>query len=153
MLEQGQKLPQINLADQDGTMRGLADLAGPKGLVLFVYSRDNTSGCTTEASEFQAMLDEFTKAGFGVAGLSKDKAESHAKFAAKLELGYPLLADPETTTLQALGAWVEKKSKGKVSMGTQRSTFVAAPDGSLIKVYPKVKAAGHAQAVLDDLQA
>ncbi len=151
MLEQGQKLPELNLADQDGKTRSRADLAGPKGLVIFVYSRDNTSGCTTEASEFQALLAKFSAAGYGLAGISKDKAESHAKFAAKLGLGYPLLADVETTTLQALGAWVEKKSKGKVSMGAQRSTFVAGPDGVLTKVYPKVKAAGHAQIVLDDL--
>lgn len=153
MFELGTKLPEFNLADQGGKIRSRADLTGPKGLVLFVYSRDNTSGCTTEASEFQALLADFRKAGYGVAGISKDKAESHAKFAAKLGLDYPLLADQETTTLQTLGAWVEKKSKGKVSMVTQRSTFVANADGVVTKVYPKVKAAGHARAVLDELTA
>lgn len=76
---------------------------------------------------------------------------SHAKFAAKLGLGYPLLADPELALLKALGAWGEKTMYGKPVQGTIRSTFVANPKGKLLAVYPKVKAAGHAQQALAGL--
>jgi peroxiredoxin Q/BCP len=90
--------------------------------------------------------------GFSIVGISKDPVESHRKFAEKLQLGYPLLADPEKTMLQALGAWGEKKLYGKVSMGAVRSTFVFNAEGKLIRVYPKVKAKGHAAGVLEDIR-
>ena len=86
-----------------------------------------------------------------MAGLSRDSVASHAKFAAKLGLGYSLLADPETSLIQALGAWGEKKLYGKVSQGPIRSTFIANQSGKLVKVYPKVKAKGHAAIVLGEL--
>ena len=153
MLSQGDKLPKFNLPDQSEMAKTFQDLVGKKGLVLFVYSKDNTSGCTNEASEFQAKLTNFRRRGYNVAGLSKDTAASHAKFAAKLGLKYSLLADSELGLLQALGAWGEKKLYGKVSQGAIRSTFVADAKGKLITVYPKVKAKGHAEQVLADLSA
>ncbi|BEQ13553.1 hypothetical protein FAK_06190 [Desulfoferula mesophila] len=88
-----------------------------------------------------------------MAGISRDKVASHAKFAEKLGLKYSLLADPETELMQALGAWGEKKMYGKVSQGAIRSTFVADATGKLSTVYPKVKAKGHAEKVLEDLKA
>lgn len=151
MLETGDKLPKFKLPDQSGEPKTFKDLAGPKGLVLFVYSRDNTSGCTAEASEFQAELKKLEAKGYGVVGLSRDSVASHQKFAVKLGLGYSLLADPETSLLQALGAWGEKKMYGKASQGAIRSTFVADKSGKLSKVYPKVKAKGHAALVLEEL--
>ena len=151
MLSPGDQLPKFNLPDQSGREKKFTDLAGPKGLVLFVYSKDNTSGCTAEASEFQELLGRFGQAGYGVAGLSRDKVPSHAKFAEKLGLSYGILADPECVLLKALGAWGEKKLYGKVSEGPLRGTFVADGRGKLVKVYPKVKAKGHAAAVLAEL--
>ncbi len=151
MLKPGDKLPKIELPDQEGVKRKLKDLAGPQGLIIFVYSRDNTSGCSAEAAEFQERLAAFKKKGFGVAGLSKDSVASHAKFAAKLGLGYPLLADDDKRLMQELGAWGEKKLYGKLSLGAIRSSFASDAKGKLIRVYPKVKAKGHAQEVLEDL--
>jgi thioredoxin-dependent peroxiredoxin len=151
MLETGDKLPKFKLPDQSGEAKAFKDLVGPKGLILFVYSRDNTSGCTVEAAEFQAQLKGIQAKGYGVAGLSRDSAASHQKFAAKLGLDYPLLADPETGLIQALGAWGEKKMYGKVSQGPVRSTFVTNQSGKLIMFYPKVKAKGHAAAVTAEL--
>lgn len=87
-----------------------------------------------------------------MAGLSKDSQQSHAKFADKLGLTYPLLADDEKRLMTDLGAWGEKKLYGKVSMGAFRSTFISDAKGKLIKVYPKVKAKGHAEQVLSDLE-
>lgn len=86
-----------------------------------------------------------------MAGLSKDGVASHAKFAAKLGLGYPLLADPDTGLLQALGAWGGKNMYGKQVEGTLRSTFVFDARGRLTRAYAKVKAQGHAAAVLQEL--
>ncbi|MCB2184933.1 MAG: peroxiredoxin [Deltaproteobacteria bacterium] len=148
MLAAGDHLPPLRLPDQTDQPRTLAELAGPAGLVLFVYSRDNTAGCTTEAREFQGLLPDYQALGYGVAGLSKDTPASHQKFAAKQGLTFPLLADPNTAYLRALGAWGAKKLYGKVSEGAIRSTFVAGPAGVLRLVHPKVKAAGHAAALL-----
>jgi len=86
-----------------------------------------------------------------VVGLSRDKVASHAKFAEKLGLNFPLLADPETGLMQALGAWGEKKMYGKVTQGAIRSTFLVGASGKVQEVYAKVKAKGHAEKVLSDL--
>lgn len=153
MLEAGDKLPKFKLPDQGGKDQALADLARKKGLVLFVYSKDNTSGCTAEAAEFQERLTKFRRRGYEVVGLSRDKVASHQKFVEKLGLKYPLLADPETGLLKALGAWGEKNIRGEATQGPVRSTFIADAKGKVLKVYPKVKAKGHAEEVLQDLAA
>ena len=98
------------------------------------------------------MLGQFEKMGFSVVGISKDTVPSHVKFADKLGLGYPLLSDTGTEFLAALGAFGEKKSRGKVIMGITRTTYVFDAKGKLTKLYTKVKAKGHAQAVLEDIQ-
>ena len=97
------------------------------------------------------MLDQFEKLGFAVAGISKDTVASHVKFADKLGLSYPLLSDTGTEFITALGAFGEKKSRGKIIMGITRTSYVFDAKGKLAKLYTKVKAKGHAQAVLDDL--
>ena len=153
MLEPGAKLPSFKLPDQTGQTRTLAQLRGPRGLVIFVYARDNTSGCTAEAAEFQERLAEFAKLGFAVAGLSKDSYASHAKFAAKLELSYPLLSDPELGLIQGMGAWGMKKLYGKTSQGVIRGSLVVDAKGKVLRAYAKVKAKGHAQGILEDLAA
>jgi peroxiredoxin Q/BCP len=96
-------------------------------------------------------MKDFKKKGYGVAGLSKDNPQSHAKFADKLSLTYPLLADVEKRLMTDLGAWGEKKLYGKVSQGAFRSTFISDAKGKLLRVYPKVKAKGHAEQVLNEL--
>ncbi len=152
-MKAGLKVPKFQLSDQGGGPRTFDNLCGPRGLVLYVYPRDNTSGCSTEAAEFQEFLDDFAALGFKVAGLGKDSAVSHQKFAAKLTLSFPLLSDPSTALIQDLGAWGVKKLYGKEVEGVMRSTFVFDAGGKLIKSYAKVKAQGHAQQVLDDLKA
>ena len=151
MIEIGSPLPEFSRPDQSGEEKTPAGLSGPKGLVLFVYPKDNTSGCTAEASEFQERLAEFKALGYDLAGLSRDSVKSHVNFAAKLGLEYPLLSDPETGLLQALGAWGSKKVKGEVKHGPVRSTVVADAKGRVVKAYAKVTAKGHAQEVLEDL--
>ncbi len=147
----GDLIPPFQLPDQSGRARAFADLSGPRGLVLYAYPKDHSSGCATETSEFQEELAQFTARGYGLAGLSKDGVASHAKFAAKLGLGFPLLADPQTGLLKALGAWGVKKMYGKETEGTVRSTYVFDAGGLLVRAYAKVKAQGHAARVLADL--
>lgn len=152
MLEKGQKLPAFSLPDQSGKNKSLKDLAGPKGLVLYFYPKDSTSGCTLEAQEFTALAGLFEKAGFGVAGVSKDSVRSHCSFTDKHGLGIPLLSDPDASLIRAAGAWGEKKMYGKSCMGIVRSTLGVDPEGKVLLAYPRVSARGHAAAVLEDLR-
>ncbi|MBU2551358.1 MAG: peroxiredoxin [Proteobacteria bacterium] len=151
MLEPGDKIPAFDLPDQSGQARKLKDLVGKKGLVLYIYPRDNTSGCTQEAREFQENLEHFEKMGYGVAGLSKDSVRSHAGFAEKHGLEFPLLSDPERTLIEPLGGWAERKMAGRTGMGVVRTTLVLDKSGKTLKVYPKVRAKSHAAKVLVDL--
>ena len=89
--------------------------------------------------------------GYQVVGLSKDSAASHCKFIEKYDLTFPLLTDADGKYLEAIGAWGEKKMYGRTSFGIKRSTFVADATGKLIKVYPNVRAKGHAERVVQDL--
>ncbi len=138
MLEAGMKAPVFTLPDKDGNMVSLEDFAGRK-VALYFYPRDNTPGCTRQACAFAKAHGEFESLGAVVIGISKDSAASHQRFAAKNELPFLLLSDPELTAIQAYGVWQEKKNYGKVSMGVVRSAFVIDENGVIEKVMPKVK--------------
>lgn len=146
------KAPNFSLPDQFGNIRKLSDFAG-KWLVLYFYPQDDTPGCTREACEFRDDYDVLEQAGVEVVGVSKDDVASHAKFAEKYHLNFPLLADESTKTLEAYGAWGPKKFMGKEYIGTTRKTVIINPDGDIAKEYPKVTPAGHSKKVLDDLAA
>lgn len=147
MLKVGDKAPAFALQDDQGSLRRSGELKG-KRYVLFFYPKDSTPGCTTEACGFRDLGAEFAAAGIAVFGVSADSVASHAKFAAKYELGLPLLADPEHGLLEAYGVWTEKSLYGRTFMGIQRATFAIAADGRISHAWPKVKPAGHADEVL-----
>ena len=147
MLEVGTKAPAFTLPDQNGEPVSLSDFAGKK-VVLYFYPRDNTPGCTRQACAFAGAYEAFEQAGVVVIGVSKDSAASHQKFAAKHQLPFLLLSDPERTAIQAYGVWQEKKNYGKVSMGVVRSTFVIDENGVIEKVMPKVKPDTNAEEIL-----
>lgn len=151
MLEVGTKAPDFTLPDKNGNPVSLSDFAG-KRVVLYFYPRDNTPGCTRQACAFAQNYDVFKELGVEVIGVSKDSAASHEKFAAKYELPFILLSDPELTVLQAYDVWKEKKQYGKVSMGVVRSTYVIGPDGTIEKAMPKVKPDTNAADILAWLQ-
>lgn len=151
MLAVGERLPNFSLPDQTGREKAFAELCGPKGLVLYVYPKDNTPGCTREAEGFREALSALRAKGVSVVGLSKDSVGSHAGFCAKYALDFPLLSDPQLSLIKALGAWGRKKSYGKETEGVIRSTFVFDARGLLLKAYPNVKVDGHVAAVLNDL--
>ena len=150
MLEAGMKAPEFTLPDKDGNMVSLADFRGRKAVVYF-YSKDNTAGCSRQAAAYAQNYAAIQEKGAVVIGISRDSAASHQKFAAKYELPFILLSDPERQAIEAYGVWQEKKNYGKVSMGVVRSTFVIDEDGVIEKAMYKVKADSDAANVLDYL--
>lgn len=149
-LVEGAKAPAFEMQGSDGPVR-LADFAG-KPLVLYFYPKDDTSGCTQEAQDFSALTPEFAKAGAAVLGVSKDSLAKHAKFKAKYDLSVPLASDPEGTTVEAFGSWVEKSMYGRKYMGIDRSTFLIDGAGVVRRIWRKVKIPGHAAEVLKAVQ-
>lgn len=147
MAEEGKKAPDFTLPNQDGTAVKLSKLKG-QAVVLYFYPKDDTSGCTTEAKDFTALLPQFKAAGVAVFGVSPNSAESHQKFRAKHNLGVNLIADEERKAIEAYGTWVEKSMYGKKYMGVERATFLIGADGKIARVWTKVKVKGHADEVL-----
>ena len=120
--------------------------------VIFIYPKDNTSGCTKEANDFNDKYKEFEALGVKVYGLSKDSIASHNSFANKLNLNFPLISDPDTVLIQSLGSWKEKSMYGKKYMGSERSTFLI-DDKLLIKfIWRKVKVPNHVQEVINKIK-
>jgi peroxiredoxin Q/BCP len=130
----------------------LSALAG-KVIVLYFYPKDDTPGCTSEACSFRDADHEMQKRDVVVLGVSVDDIASHQKFADKYGLSFPLLSDTDTTVSQRYGVWKEKNMYGKKYMGVNRETFLIDKKGVVRKVWAKVKAEGHAQEVLDTIEA
>ena len=150
MLKEGDAAPDIQLRTDAGEEFRLSDLKG-KRVVLYFYPKADTPGCTTEACEFRDDIQGFEKKGAVVVGISPDKPAAQAKFKTKYHLPFSLLADEEKTAAEAYGVWKEKNMYGRKVMGIERTTFVIGPDGTIEKIYGKVKAKGHAADVLENL--
>jgi len=147
-IEEGKKAPAFKLTDAAGKTVTLADYAG-KDLVLYFYPKDDTPGCTKEACGFRDAWKEIQKLGAIVVGVSPDSGASHQKFAAKYELPFPLLSDPDKKTMTAYGAYGEKVLYGKKTVGVIRSTVWIGPDGKVKKHWKRVpKAEAHPDQVL-----
>ena len=133
---------------------GQVQLSALRGhtIVLYFYPKDDTPGCTAEACSFRDANHVMQKRGIVVLGVSADDVASHKKFANKYGLQYPLLADTDTAVSQLYGVWKEKNYYGKTYMGVNRETFLIDKDGIVRKVWPKVKAAEHAQEVLEAIE-
>ena len=145
--------PDMVLATPEGGSVRPGDFAG-KPLVVFFYPKDDTPGCTTEATDFTALRSAFDEAGVAVLGVSKDPPAKHAKFIAKHALGIALASDSTENGLSdALGIWTEKQNYGRTYMGMVRTTYLIDAQGKIAKVWDKVKVKGHAQAVLEAAQA
>lgn len=149
MLNVGTPAPDFTLPDQHGEMRSLHDFAGKK-VVLYFYSKDNTSGCTKQACGFGELYPQFTEKGAVVIGISKDSVESHKKFGEKYGLPFVLLADPELKAISAYDVWKEKMNYGKPTMGVVRTTYLI-EDGVITKAFGKVKAAENPAQMLEEL--
>ena len=144
----GDTLPDLALTAPDGSAVRPADFAGRK-LVLFFYPKDDTPGCTTENKDFSELAERFAAAGTTLLGVSKDPPKKHEKFIAKHGLTAPLASDAEEGGLSdALGIWTEKSMYGRTYMGMERTTYLVAADGTIARVWNKVKVKGHAAEVL-----
>lgn len=145
----GDKIPEVLGIDQDGHEIKASDFKGRK-LVLYTYPKDSTSGCTAEACSLRDHREELRNKGYEVLGVSKDSASSHQKFIEKQELNFPLIADTDTTLLQALGAWGEKVACGRRTIGTLRTTFLVNENGIVEHIFvPKqIKTKEHAEQIL-----
>lgn len=152
MIPVGTKAPDFTLQDKDGNSVSLSDFAGKK-VVLYFYPRDNTAGCTRQACAYRDRYPDFTGRDVAVIGISKDSVKSHGNFAAKHELPFILLSDPELQAIQAYDVWKEKKLYGKVSMGVVRSTCVIDENGVVVYSKEKVKPDEDAANVLAFLDA
>ena len=147
MVEEGKPAPEFELASDTGKHVKLSALRG-KPVVLYFYPRDDTPGCTKQACDIRDAWGEFQRAGAVVLGVSPDGEASHAKFRAKYELPFTLLADPGHEVSEAYGVWGEKSFAGRKYMGVERSTFVIGADGTVVKVMRKVDPKTHADDVL-----
>ncbi len=148
----GTKAPAFNLPTDGGGELSLNALKGKK-VVLYFYPKDDTSGCTREAIDFNGMKEAFAKTGAVVVGVSPDSAASHDKFKKKHGLDFPLIADEEKSMLEAYGVWTEKSMYGRKYMGVERTTLLIGADGKVAQVWNKVKVPGHADEVLAAAQA
>ena len=146
-IAEGTKAPDFTLPTDSGEELTLSSLKG-QWVVLYAYPKDDTSGCTTQACEFRDLFPKFKKGKAVILGISPDPVKSHVKFKAKYELPFTLLADTEKTVLQAYDVWKEKSMYGRKYMGVERTTFVIDPKGKIVKVFEKVKPAGHAEEVM-----
>jgi peroxiredoxin Q/BCP len=147
MLVEGDRIPEVTLLGADGAPMRPADFKGQK-LVLYFYPKDDTSGCTREAQDFTALAAEFEKAGTWILGVSKDSPQSHAKFAGKYGLEVKLATDADGSACEAFGTWGEKSLYGRKYFGIERATFLIDRDGTVARIWRKVKVSGHAEAVL-----
>lgn len=147
MIEAGQKLPEFSLPNQDGATRSLHDYAG-KWLVLYIYPKDDTPGCTIQGKSFTATKADYDAAGAVVVGLSQDDVGSHKAFCDKFSFTIELLADTEGKLLGALGGG---QAEWKGTQYWNRTTFLVDPTGVVRKVYTGVKPDGHEKVVLDDI--
>jgi peroxiredoxin Q/BCP len=150
MLQAGDRAPDFTLLDQDGEELTLSSLRG-ETIVLYFYPRADTPGCTTQACGIRDRDADYEAAGARVIGVSPDDPEALRKFAAKYDLGFTLLADPDHAVADAYGAWGEKSMYGKKYMGIVRTTFIVDGDGRIARVFPKVQPKKHDGLVLKAL--
>jgi|SRR5690625_5294457 len=146
-LDIGDTVPTFAAETNHGKLNS-KDLLG-KPFVLYFYPRDNTPGCTNEAKDFQANLNQFEKLNFKIIGVSRDSLASHEKFAAKYALTFPLIADTEASLCNLFDVIKDKKMYGRQVRGIERSTFLFNASGKLVKQWRKVRVPGHVDAVLD----
>lgn len=146
MLKEGDIAPDFTLSDRNGEKVSLKDFKG-QWVVVYFYPKADTPGCTTEACDFTASVDDFTTHNATVLGISNDPEAKIGKFIDKHDLKITLLSDPEHKVIDKYGAWVSKKMYGKEYMGTQRSTFLVNPEGKIENIWSKVKVQGHVDEV------
>ena len=149
----GGQAPDFEAEVTDGKKIKLSEiLSSGEGVILYFYPRDSTPGCTTQACDFRDNFGTLKEGGWRVIGVSTDSAKSHLKFTEKNELPFELVVDEDAAVHEAYGTWREKNMYGKTYMGTLRSTFVIGQNGTLEWVGYGVRAKGHVESLIEELQ-
>ena len=152
MLQAHDNAPNISTVNELNESISLHDFHGKKNVVLYFYPKDDTSGCTIEATQFTALAEEFSQLDTVIIGVSKDDCDSHQAFIKKYDLKVMLLADTSGELCNAYGVWQEKEKNGIKKMGIVRSTFIIDKQGRLADVEYGVTPDGHAQRVLETIR-
>ncbi len=139
------------LPESTGNKVCLNDFLG-KWIILYFYPKDNTSGCTKEANDFNEKLGEIEKLNGVVIGISPDDEKSHKKFIEKHGLKIILLSDTEKKILKRFDVWKEKSMYGRKYMGVMRTTLLINPKGEIVKRWDKVRVKGHVEEVIEELK-
>ncbi len=150
-IEEGKKVPQFSLLNQDGIEVSSESLIGSK-YILFFYPKDDSPGCTKEACSIRDNYSSLQKKGYKVFGVSPDKVKKHEKFIAKYEFQYDLLADTEKEMIESFGLWGPKKFMGKEITGVYRTTVLVNEEGVIDKIISKVVTKSHGQQILDVIE-
>ncbi|MBI2006855.1 MAG: thioredoxin-dependent thiol peroxidase [Nitrosopumilales archaeon] len=148
MIKEGDPVPKFEIPDANDKVIKSSDFKGKK-YVIYFYPKDFTPGCTTEADEFSRDYKKFQNENIEIIGISKDDVESHKKFCEKMKIPYLLLSDMDSEVAKKFGVWGKKEFMGREYMGVTRSTFLVNEKGTVFKVFPKVKPAGHSNEVLE----
>jgi len=149
-LKVGDIAPNFRIPDKTGREVSFTDFTG-KWVVVYLYPKDNTPGCTLEAQDFTRFSGKFAEREAVVLGISPDSPASHEKFCMKFDLTVTLLSDPDHAVIERYGSWALKKLYGKEFHGVVRSTFLVNPDGKIAALWRKVSVNGHAEEVLGKL--
>ena len=149
MLEIGTKAPDFSLPDQNGEMHSLSDYKGRK-VILYFYSKDMTSGCTSQACNYRDLYPQFMEKGAVVLGVSKDSVESHKRFEEKHGLPFTLLSDTDLSVITTYDV-LRLGKDGNPTKSLVRSTYLIDEDGMILKAFGGVKAKDNAAQMLDEL--
>ena len=149
---EGTVAPDFTMKDNDDKDIKLSELCRAKDVVVYFYPKDFTPGCTNEAAEFTRDYKRFKDAGIEVVGVSPDTEESHRRFRQKMGIPYSLVADTKKEVSRAYGVYGPKSFMGREYIGVNRSTFLINKTGKIIKVFKRVKPAGHSQEVFEAFQ-
>jgi thioredoxin-dependent peroxiredoxin len=149
-LKEGMQAPDFKLMGSDDKEHVLSDYIG-KRVVVYFYPKDNTPGCTIEANDFNDNTSKFQELNTIVLGISRDTISSHKKFCGKYSLAFILLSDVNETVCKLYDVIKEKSMFGNKSIGIERSTFIINEDGTIKKIYRKVKVDGHVEEIINQL--